>query len=132
MNFNSLQYLMFLPVTVVLYFVLPRKVKNPLLLVASFYFYACWQPLYALLMLFSIAATYACGLLIGRFESRKKLWLAICFVTNLAILFFFKYFNFVSDTLTDIINSFGLCISAPTLDVLLPLLRHVYIQLAES
>ena len=120
MNFNSLQYLCFLPVTIFLYFLLPRKVKNPILLVASFYFYACWQPLYALLMLLSIAATYACGLLIGKFNHRKKLWLALCFVINLAILFFFKYFNFISQTLADALSLVGTSVDPPTLNVLLP------------
>lgn len=120
MNFNSLQYLCFLPVTVLLYFLLPRKVKNPMLLVASFFFYACWQPLYALLMLFSIAATYVCGILIGKFNHKKKLWLALCFVVNLAILFFFKYFNFISQTLADALALVGASVSAPRLDVLLP------------
>lgn len=120
MNFNSLQYLCFLPVTVILYYILPKRVKNPVLLAASFYFYACWQPLYALLMLFSIAATYVCGLLIDRFNSRKKLWLALCFAINLAILFFFKYFNFATDTVTDVLRLLGVNASPLTLDVLLP------------
>jgi len=120
MNFNSLQYLLFLPVTLILYFALPRKIKNLTLLIASFYFYACWQPAYALLMLFSIAATYLCGRLIGSFPDRKKLWLALCFGVNLAILFFFKYFNFASLTLCSALEFFGVELSPPTLNVLLP------------
>lgn len=112
MNFNSLTYLLFLPITVILYFVLPKRLKNPALLLASYFFYACWQPAYALLMLFSTAATYFCGRLLQRYKSKKRLWLVLCLVVNLAILFFFKYFNFFSTL------AFGK--GALTLNVLLP------------
>ena len=66
MNFNSLQYLLFLPASVVLYYALKPRLRNPALLVLSYYFYACWEPVYALLMLFSTATTYLCGLLMGK------------------------------------------------------------------
>ncbi len=117
MNFNSLQYLLFLPITLILYFTLPPKIKNPLLLAASFFFYGCWEPAYTLLMLFSIIATYFCGRLMAREEAvgRKKLWLVLCLVINLGILFFFKYFNFFTDTLGWMVGK-----SLPTLNVLLP------------
>ncbi|MBQ6947852.1 MAG: MBOAT family protein [Clostridia bacterium] len=117
MNFNSLQYLLFLPITLILYFTLPKKVKNPLLLAASFFFYGCWEPVYALLMLFSIVATYFCGRLVAREKTtgKKKLWLTLCLVINLAILFFFKYFNFFADTLGLVLGQ-----TLPTLNVLLP------------
>ncbi len=115
MNFNSLQYLIFLPVTVILYFVLPRRAKNPMLLVASYYFYACWQPVYACLMLFSTVATYICGMLIAKKPVRKKTWLTLCLLINLAILFFFKYFNFVFGAVGSLLS-----VDMPTLNVLLP------------
>ena len=65
MNFNSIQYLVFLAVNVALYYLLPRRARNFQLLLASYYFYMCWNPVYALLMLFSTAVTYGCGLLVG-------------------------------------------------------------------
>ncbi len=100
MNFNSLEYLLFLPVTLILYFILPKKIKNPVLLIASFIFYMNWEPVYALLMLFSIVATYLCGILVSRQTlGKKKLWLVLCLVVNLGILFVFKYFNFFTDTI---------------------------------
>ena len=96
MNFNSLEYLLFLPVTLILYFILPKKIKNPVLLLASFYFYANWEPIYALLMLFSIAATYFCGLLVSKqILGKKKLWLVLCLVIDIGLLFVLKYANFV-------------------------------------
>ena len=116
MNFNSLEYLLFLPVTLALYFLAPVKVKNPLLLAASFFFYACWEPAYALLMLFSIAATYFCGrLMAAQVWGKKRLWLVLCLVVNLAILFFFKYFNFFAGLVSSVIGR-----PLPALDILLP------------
>ena len=64
MNFNSLQYLIFLPVITVLYYLLPRRLKNPMLLLASYYFYMGWNAKYALLLLLSTTITYLSGVLI--------------------------------------------------------------------
>lgn len=116
MNFNSLEYLLFLPVTLILYFILPKKIKNPVLLIASFFFYMNWEPIYGLLMLFSIAATYLCGILVSRQAlGKKKLWLVLCLLINLGILFVFKYFNFFTDTIGSIVGR-----ELITIDVLLP------------
>ena len=120
MNFNSLQYYLFLPIVIVLYYILPVKLRNPLLLIASYFFYMCWQPAYALLMLTSTAITYFCGICISRYPERKKIWLATSLILNLAILFFFKYFNFVASLITDILSAANLNVTAPSLDVLLP------------
>lgn len=121
MNFNSLQYLLFLPVTVLLYYLLPQRWRNPLLLALSFYFYMCWVPRYALLMLFSILVTYGCArLLAARALGRRKLWLALCLALNLAVLFFFKYFNFAAALISELLGNAGLAVAAPRLDVLLP------------
>ena len=61
MQFNSLAYILFLPVVALLYFLLPVKAKNPWLLVASYFFYMNWNAVYALLMLASTVMTYVCG-----------------------------------------------------------------------
>ncbi|MBR5515166.1 MAG: MBOAT family protein [Clostridia bacterium] len=121
MNFNSLEYLLFLPTVLILYFLLPKPIKNPMLLAASFFFYMCWEPKYALLMLLSIVLTYLCGIFTEKeFAGRKKLWLVLCLITNLGILFFFKYFNFCTDTLSRVFSLFGTKQALPTLNVLLP------------
>ena len=121
MNFNSIQYLIFLPITLLLYFLLPKKLKNPLLLCASYAFYMCWNPGYALLMLFSTAVTYLCSILMDRqWLGKRKLWLLSSLLLNLAILFFFKYFNFFTVTLNQFFALLGLQATAPTLNVLLP------------
>lgn len=121
MNFNSLSYLVFLSVNILVYYLLPGRFRNFLLLLSSYFFYMCWNPKYALLMLFSTGITYLCGLLVERsFWGKKKLWLAISFAANLLILFFFKYFNFLSSLISRSAALLGLSFSAPLLDVLLP------------
>lgn len=121
MNFNSLQYLLFLPAAILLYYLLPHRWRNPLLLVLSFYFYMCWVPRYALLMMFSILVTYFCARLLSAQALRqRKLWLAICLLLNLSVLFFFKYFNFAAELVGHLLTSAGLTVAAPRLDVLLP------------
>lgn len=121
MNFNSLEYILFLAVNILLYYVLPPKCRNLLLLASSYYFYMCWNPKYALLMLLSTAITYACGLLVARaLWGKRRLWLALSFIANLGILFFFKYYNFASSLFTRVSGALGLGLSAPLLDVLLP------------
>ncbi len=81
----------------------------------------CWSPKYSLLMLLSTLITYVCGLLVDRSAlGKRKLWLVLSFVSNLAILFFFKYFNFTADIITRTLNFVGLHLQPTTLNVLLP------------
>lgn len=115
MNFNSLHYLVFLPIIVCLYYLLPKKWKNPALLCASYYFYMCWNPAYALLMLFSTASTWLCGLWMVRKPNYKKTFFLLSLLINLGILFVFKYFNFFSYTIAHIFGANGI-----TLSLLLP------------
>ena len=93
---------LFLPAVLVLNYIIPKKyiaAKNVVLLIASLFFYAWGEPKNVLLMLLSIAVNYVCGLLLGKFDSDEKkrkvvLWASVVF--NLGLLFFFKYFNFVT------------------------------------
>lgn len=72
-------------------------------------------------MLLSTLITYICGLLVDRSAlGKRKLWLVLSFVSNLAILFFFKYFNFTADIITRTLNFAGLHLQPTTLNVLLP------------
>jgi len=72
-------------------------------------------------MLLSTLITYVCGLLVDRSAlGKRKLWLVLSFVSNLAILFFFKYFNFTADIITRTLNFAGLHLQPTALDVLLP------------
>ena len=94
MLFNSLTYLLFLPSVVIIFFLLPRKAKKIFLLLASLFFYSCWNVKYTFLMVFSIVITYLTGIYLDKHiddERKKKKAVFICFAINLGILFFFKY-----------------------------------------
>lgn len=101
MLFNSLEFVIFFPLVVCIYFLIPQKCRWLFLLIASYIFYMGWNAAYALLLLISTFVTYATSLLIDRTpkQKMKKLWLTLSIVLNLGILFTFKYFNFFSDTL---------------------------------
>ncbi len=129
MLFNSLQFLVFFPIVCLVYFVMPKKARWTWLLVASYYFYMCWNAKYALLMFLSTFITWGSGIFITRFNSledekkrrtMKNLTVAVSFVSNLAILFFFKYFNFVIDNLNTVLQACGMSVLNPSFDVILP------------
>lgn len=95
MVFSSLLFLwLFLPVVVAGYYIVPSKCKNILLLISSLLFYAWGEPVYILLMLFSIFFNCGTGLLIDRFRKIDGILLAVNVVGNLALLGFFKYYDF--------------------------------------
>lgn len=130
MLFNSYQFLIFFPVVLIVYYILPKKIKYLWLLAASYYFYMCWNAKYALLILASTIITYISGLLIGRIgrsdrsedqiRKLKKWVVAGCFVSNLGILFFFKYINFAVNVLTSALSSIHIQLQIPTFDIILP------------
>ena len=66
MLFNSLQYMIFLPIVLAVYYIIPDKLKHVWLLICSYFFYMCWNAVYALLILFSTTVTYLCALLLER------------------------------------------------------------------
>ena len=110
MLFNSVSFLIFFPIVVMGYFLIPEKLKNHWLLIASYYFYMSWQPVYALLILFSTITTFYCAVLIDRADTRqkKKLYLAVNIIVNIAILCYFKYFNFIVDSLLAVFPSLSI------------------------
>lgn len=130
MLFNSIQFLIFFPIVLLVYFVLPAKVRYLWLLAASYYFYMCWNAKYAILIMLSTVITYLSGLLLEkakksklkkeRAAKRKKLIVAASVFLNLAILFYFKYFNFASDLLEKVFHSINIQLNMPVVDVLLP------------
>ena len=120
MLFNSLAFLLFFPLVTIGYWVLPGRYRNAMLLVASYYFYMSWKPVYALLILFSTLTTWFCGIKMGADQRRNKRWLTLCLVVNLAILFSFKYLNFAAGIITDVLQFTGLGLSVPEFDILLP------------
>lgn len=132
MLFNSVQFFIFFPIVAVLYFVCTHKIRNNLysrilLLAASLFFYACWNPAYLLLILTSVAVTWTSGLLMEKAAEaeagtaiKKRLILAASLAINLLILFFFKYYNFFSDSVQFICSKIGAEAKLPAFSVLLP------------
>ncbi len=124
MLFNSLQFLIFFPLVCIVYFILrSNKSRIPFLLIASYYFYMNWNPAYAILILTSTLLTYLCGIFVEINNSekhKKKLFLTISLIINFSILFIFKYFNFINESVFSIMEYVGIRWSVPNLDVLLP------------
>ena len=114
MNFISFSYLLFLPATALLYYLLPQKLKNAALLAASWFFYICWNPVFSLFLLFSTLSTYVCGLLTEK--HRRKLWLILTLLLNFGLLLVFKYGNFLIGLGNDLLSLLG--ISHPTVSAL--------------
>ena len=93
MLFNSLQFVIFFPITTLLYFLLPHKFRWLHLLIASCIFYAAFIPAYLLILFFLIIVDYCAGILIEK-GPHKKFWLIVSILSNISILALFKYFNF--------------------------------------
>lgn len=131
MLFHSVSFLIFFPLVLFIHFILPTRIRYLWLLAASYYFYMCWNPAYALLMLTSTAITYCSGLLIARHRNAQKagrvslwrnpkLYVALSFGLNLAILFFFKYYAFAAESLAGLFAEIGISWKPPKFDILLP------------
>ena len=120
MLFNSLSFLLFFPIVCMLYWVLPYKLRNVFLLIASYYFYMSWEPLYALLIFFTSLTTWGCAFLTAKTNNHKKLTISTCLVINLLILFAFKYYNFAIDSITHMLTTSGWRINIPHSIFLLP------------
>ena len=123
MNFNSLAFLIFLPVVLLLYWILPHRFRWVLLLVASYYFYMSWNPWLIFLILATTLVSYLSALFMGKSEKKgwKRFWLIFTIVVCIGSLIFFKYFNFLIKSATDFLNLFSLHINSFSLDIVLPI-----------
>lgn len=122
MLFNSLAFAIFFPIVFAMYWALPHRFRWILILLSSYYFYMGWNVKYVFLILFTTLASYISAILIERecIVRRKKWILAGTVAVCLGTLFFFKYFNFVSESVTVFLNMFALKLNPITLRVLLP------------
>jgi alginate O-acetyltransferase complex protein AlgI len=122
MLFNSLDFLIFLPVVVVLYYLLPFKFRWVLIFIASCYFYMAFIPKYILILFFVIIIDYVSALLIEISNGKKRLLLLfISLLSNLALLCFFKYFNFINENLQTVFSLFGKEFHPINLSIILPI-----------
>ncbi|OIQ30953.1 MAG: membrane-bound O-acyltransferase family protein [Bacteroidetes bacterium MedPE-SWsnd-G2] len=129
MLFNSLEFLLFLPLVTIIYFSLPSKYRWFWLLLSSYYFYMCWNPKYAILIFTSTVITYLSGITIDRINKstsinqkvKYKNWcVAFSFSINLLILVYFKYFNFFIENINAVVLKYDFGETLPFVDILLP------------
>ena len=119
MLFNSIDFLLFFPVVVLAYFLWPQRVRYLWLLAASYFFYACWNAKYAVLLLFSTIVTWLTALMVerSRASSRRRLLQAasftFCILSNLGILCLFKYFDFLLSNVNAVLGPLGLHFTKP-------------------
>lgn len=98
MVFSSIIFLFyFLPIVLALYYLVPNKLKNLILLISSFIFYFYGEPKYVLLMVFSIISTYICGIFVDKYRGTKKskIFLILEIIISIGLLIYFKYANFI-------------------------------------
>ncbi len=111
MTFNTLDYLLFLPLIVILYYLLPNKLRNPLLLIGSYFFYACAKPALLLYLLAITAVTYLVGRKIGTAEDdHKKRWMVLGITLLTLSLIFYKYTDFLIGSFIDKPEGFNLIV----------------------
>ncbi|MBO5879650.1 MAG: MBOAT family protein [Clostridia bacterium] len=98
MTFNSWEFLIFYPVVLLLYYVLPRFMRWPMLLVASYFFYMCYSPSLVFLILGTTLISWLSAKIIDATEraSLRRAALVITLISSLGVLFFYKYFDFLS------------------------------------
>ena len=122
MLFNTLEFLYFLPFVIIFYYLIPSRYRWVLLLAASYYFYMCWKIEYIVLILTSTLIDYISALQMEKNKKKavKRLFLFFSLITNLGLLFSFKYFNFFSDSINVLFNKINIAYQTPELNVLLP------------
>ena len=122
MVFNSFAFLIFFPIVLLLYFALPKKLSWILLLLASYYFYISWNVELIYLIVFTTLISWLSAMLIERTQKQliRKLFLVLTLVTSLGVLFFYKYFNFLSDSVVEALKPFGIGADPFHLDLILP------------
>ncbi len=125
MFFNSIAFAIFLPIVFLLYWFVFNKNKstqNALLIVASYYFYSCWDWRFLFLLVFSTFLDYYTGIQIekGKSQNSRNFWFWLSITVNLGFLGVFKYYNFFASSFAELLTSVGFKASPILLNVILP------------
>ncbi len=122
MTFTSFEFLLYFPLVVLLYNIIPKKVRVVYLLAVSYGFYALMQPVYVLLLALVTLLTYFFARKIASTENEKskKTLFVSSIVFVLLPLFFFKYFNFVNESFTALLSAIGISVEIATIKFMLP------------
>ncbi len=134
MIFTSFNFLIFFPIVIAIYFLLPVKLRWGFLLLASYYFYINIKPIYSLLLASITLETYFFALLIDKAKSQKKRRhiLLINIIVTLLPLFFFKYYDFVNNGIFQILDYTGMRWPLPSISLFLPIGISFYTFMALS
>jgi alginate O-acetyltransferase complex protein AlgI len=125
--FNSLEFLIFLPIVLTAYFLLDHRRQNYLLLAASLFFYASWDWRFLFLLFVTMIVDFYVAAYLEKLEDegaperKRKAILSISMICNLVILGFFKYFNFFAGSLEVLLQKLGIHVSYSTLNIILPI-----------
>ncbi|MNX41530.1 Peptidoglycan O-acetyltransferase [compost metagenome] len=125
MFFNSLHFAIFLPLVFILYWYVGRsskKMQNVILILASYYFYSCWDWRFLFLLVFSTFLDYFTALKVeqSQKESTRKIWFWASVSINLGFLGIFKYYDFFAVSMANLLNSLGFQASPLLLKLVLP------------
>lgn len=122
MIFNSLTFFIFFAVVICLYYALPHRWQNRMLLIASYFFYGWWDWRFLSLIFISSFTDYICGIQIFRAQRKrgKRKFLYISIITNLTLLGFFKYWNFFAESFIAFLSTFGVHTNVTTIHIILP------------
>ncbi|NDV69756.1 MBOAT family protein [Dysgonomonas sp. 25] len=125
MLFNSINFAIFFPIVFFIYWLVlknNKKAQNVFLLVASYFFYGCWDWRFLFLLAISTILCYYGGLRVSTAttKSGRKTWMFIAVIVNICFLGFFKYFNFFIHEFQEFLQLFGLSSSIHTLSIILP------------
>jgi len=122
MNFNSIEFLIFYPIVLLLNYIVPLKYRWIALLAFSYYFYMSWNPSLIFLILFTTLVSWVCSLIIEKTDKQsvKKLCITVTLLICLGVLFFFKYYNFLANSFSALLTLFGTPNTDFTLNLILP------------
>lgn len=125
MLFNTFNFAIFLPIVFILYWFVTNKnlkFQNILLLVSSYFFYACWDWRFLFLLVFSTLLDYYTGIKMSDSKNQRtrKFWFWLSITINLGFLGVFKYYNFFVSSFADALTNLGFHINVWTLKVILP------------
>lgn len=129
MLFNSIDFLFFFPITILIYFLVPKKIRYIWLLLCSYFFYMCWNFKYVLLLLFSTIVTYTSGILLNKyrisvdsnFAKRRKYIVVGSVILNVGVLAFFKYSNFLIENTNMLFSMINVKVIDNSYDIILPI-----------
>ena len=122
MIFNSLEYIIFLPIVFIIYWCIADKVciRNAFIVIASYLFYGWWDYRFLALFFLTTLSSYTSGMLMHSYNRYSKSICCLNIAINLGILFLFKYFNFFAENLAILFGNLGISVDWVTTDILLP------------